>query len=775
MQAVRVVLPRVGVVMALVAALSWLGLDTDRARAAQAPVAVARAPVTLAQVPLGEAMPQQGHRPRVGLVLSGGGARGAAHIGVLKVLEDLHVPIDAIAGTSMGAVVGGLYASGLTAREIEAVMSSVNWQEAFRDRPPRAELSFRRKEEDRDFLVKFPLGIRGGKIQLPKGLIEGQTLTMMLRRLTLPVARIDQFADLPTPFRAVATDLASGEPVVMQTGDLTSAMRASLSAPGLFTPVEREGRVLVDGGIAENLPIDVARAMGVDVLIVVDVGFPLYTRERLGSATTISNQMLAILIRRDSQRQLATLAPQDILVSPQLGDASSFDFGMIPRAIATGADAAQAAADRLRQLAVSPETYTGYVARRDSVRSPPPRVDFVHIKSAPQSYVKDLQTVFNQLVGAPLDAYQVERRVAEFYGRGDLALLDYRLVQGDDQYGLDLTAQRNSWGPNYVRFGLSLQDDFQGNATYNAGARIVLSQITPPGGEWVWDLQMGVDPHIATEVYLPLTQSAEYFFFMPHAEFGARNFPLDDTDLREIAEYRIRTLRYGVDFGRQFGNWGEIRTGILHEEGREYVRIGDPSDPDLPTIPFNANGYFVRFSYDRLDDVDFPRDGQLASVEWDAERNQLGQYENYRRLSANWLVAHSFGRETAVLWTSAGAGLDQTDPHDVRELFTLGGLFNLSGIPAQSLTGQQYAIARALFYRKIGRGGEGIFDFPAYVGFSLEAGNVWQNRGDINWSSARKDGSIFLGLDTLVGPLYLATGYDDSGRQAFYLVLGRTF
>src|SRR5580700_1725015 len=324
MQSSRVVLSRFGVVSALIAVLALLGLHTEPARGQQP-----------------SASPEPGHRLRVGLVLSGGGARGAAHIGVLQVLEDLHVPIDAIAGTSMGAVVGGLYASGLSAREIEAVMSSVNWQEAFRDRPPRAELSFRRKEEDRDFLVKFPLGIRGGKIQLPKGLIEGQTLTMMLRRLTLPVARIDQFTDLPTPFRAVATDLASGEPVVMQGGDLTSAMRASLSAPGVFSPVEREGRVLVDGGIAENLPIDVARTMNVDVLIVVDVGFPLYTRERLGTATTISNQMLAILIRRDSQRQLATLTSQDIVVSPQLGDASSFDFGIVPRAIALGAQAAR--------------------------------------------------------------------------------------------------------------------------------------------------------------------------------------------------------------------------------------------------------------------------------------------------------------------------------------------------------------------------------------------------------------------------------------------------
>ena len=192
--------------------------------------------------------------PRIGLVLSGGGARGAAHIGVLKVLEELHIPIDAIAGTSMGAVVGGLYASGLSPREIERIMTSLNWQDAFRDRPPREDLTFRRKQEDQNFLVKFPLGIRGSKIQLPKGLIQGQKLNQTLRRLTLPVARITNFDELPTPFRAVATDLETGEAVIMDSGDLTSAMRASMSAPGVFSPVERDGRLLVDGGIAENLP-----------------------------------------------------------------------------------------------------------------------------------------------------------------------------------------------------------------------------------------------------------------------------------------------------------------------------------------------------------------------------------------------------------------------------------------------------------------------------------------------------------------------------------------
>ncbi len=296
--------------------LALLGFAGMAAGADPAAAPVSSAPGTASlTVPAGPP-----HRPRIGLVLSGGGARGAAHIGVLEVLDELHIPVDAIAGTSMGAVVGGLYASGLSAKEIAVVASSLNWQDAFHDRPPRTELTFRRKEEDESFLVNFPLGVRDWRFQLPKGLIKGQSLEMMLRRLTLPVATTTSFDNLPTRFRAVATDLATGEPVVMNSGDLASAMRASLSAPGLFVPVERDGRVLVDGGVADNLPIDVARTMDVDILIVVNVGSPLFARDRLGNATAISNQMLSILIRRDATRQLATLTPSDILISPALGE-----------------------------------------------------------------------------------------------------------------------------------------------------------------------------------------------------------------------------------------------------------------------------------------------------------------------------------------------------------------------------------------------------------------------------------------------------------------------
>src|ERR1700727_54162 len=305
---------RLGLVCALAVNYQWVY--------AAAPPTAPAAPGGLTKA----AAPPAEVRPRICLVLSGGGARGMAHIGVLKVLEELKVPIDCIAGTSMGAVVGGLYASGMSAAQIETTMRSVDWQEAFRDAPPRRDLAFRRKQDDRNFLVRLPLGLKHGKILLPKGFIQGQKLQETLRQLTLPFSNSTDFDLLPTPFRAVATDLETGNAVLMDKGDLAIAMRASMSAPGVFAPVELDGRLLVDGGLAENLPINVARAMHADILIVSDVSYPLQPRAALDSALSISNQTLAILVRKDADQQRTSLGPKDVLIEPNLGLTPATDF-----------------------------------------------------------------------------------------------------------------------------------------------------------------------------------------------------------------------------------------------------------------------------------------------------------------------------------------------------------------------------------------------------------------------------------------------------------------
>src|SRR6202790_1004221 len=381
-------------------------------------------------------------RPRICLVLTGGGARGMAHIGVLKVLEELKIPIDCIAGTSMGAIVGGLYASGMNAREIESTMRSVDWQEAVRDTPPRRDLAFRRKQDDRNFLVRLPLGLKHGQILLPKGFIQGQKLQETLKQLTLQFNDSTDFDRLPTAFPAVATDLESGEAVLLDKGDLAIAMRASISAPGVFAPVDYQGRLLVDGGLAENLPISVARAMNADILIVSDVSFPLQARAQLDSALSISNQMLAILVRKDSDRQRRSLNPQDVLIEPVLGSTTSTDFTTTPGTIVRGEEAARRAAEKLAALGVGDADYRVYQARREARVPGLFPIEFVRVDKESKRYEATIMAEMQPLIGKPFSVDQVGSRITKLYGLGNFETLDYSLVQRDlgASPGTDATA-----------------------------------------------------------------------------------------------------------------------------------------------------------------------------------------------------------------------------------------------------------------------------------------------------------------------------------------------
>jgi NTE family protein len=711
-------------------------------------------------------------RPRIGLVLSGGGARGGAHIGVLKILEQERVPIDAIAGTSMDAIVGGLYASGMSPGEIERKLTSIDWQDAFRDRPPRRELTFRRKQDDNSFLVRFPLGVSGGEFRLPKGFIQGQKLTRMLREFTAPVATVSDFDQLPIPFRAVATDLETGAARVFASGDLVTAMRASTAAPAVFAPVELDGRLLVDGGLSENLPVDIVREMHVDVLIVVDVSFPLIAAKDLKSALSVSNQMLAILIRKNTDSQKATLGERDIVINPLLGDTSSIDFAGLKKMVAAGEIAARDVHERLAQLGISPREYREYLAQHTQREIPAPRIDYVRSSPDSKRYDSLIAATMGPLAGTTFDPAAAGSHIAALYGLDLFETVDYKIVNdgiaGDSgKQGLEVLARRKSWGPNYLRFGLNLQDDFEGNSEYNAAMRVILTELNARGGEWLFDTQIGSSPRFATEIYQPLDASRR-FFLAPHVEFDLRNLQIRDP-LDRITEYRVRESIYGVDVGRELGNWGELRTGYRRSIGSARVRIGDPT---LPRTEFDTGEYFVRFSTDTINDLNFPHSGHGLILQWVGARHE-GETERATLLSADWIWAKTFGRDTWLFWTSAGTALDS--PSRVEDLFSLGGLFNLSGRPPNSVSGPHFGIARVLYFRKVGKGGEGFLNVPVYVGASLEAGNVWQERSDASLGSSLKNGSLFLGFDTLLGPVYLAAGYDDSGQTAFYLFLGRTF
>jgi NTE family protein len=707
-------------------------------------------------------------RPRIGLVLSGGGARGAAHVGVLKVLEELRIPIDAIAGTSMGAVVGGLYASGMSAQEVDRLLISVDWQDSFSDRPPRRDLGFRRKQDDRNFLVRYGIGVSSDGFKLPKGFIQGQKLSQILRGATLPVAEINDFDRLPVPFRAVATDLETGAAVVMGSGDLAAAMRASMSAPGVFLPIERDGRMLADGGLTHNLPVDEARKMGVDILIVVDVSFSLYSREELTSPLGVTNQSAAIMIRKRTLEDRAKLTPNDIIIDPLLGSFGSTDFAHVDQARNIGELAARDATSRLITLALSPAEYDAYLAARNPRGGDVPRIDFIRSDAGSRRYAARVSSIMQEQIGKPLDKAWIERRISDLYALDLFETVDYSIVEEGGQTGLEFRVRRKSWGPNYIRFGLNLSDDFEGNSRYNVAARFIVTELNELGAEWLSDVQIGDNPRFFTEFYQPLSFNNRYFV-APHVELESRNVEVLDAD-EQVSIYRVRESELGFDVGRELGDWGEWRLGVLGGQSSSEVRVGDET---LPNEDAQNGGYFARFSYDKLDSRFFPRQGEQFEMEWVGQREHVGADRHSNKVSAGLLVARSRGRNTLVFSANVGSTLnDEAFPPDY---FSLGGFLNLSGLRPDELNGPHFGIGRVQYYRRISREGQSFLDVPLYLGFSVEAGNVWQNRDDASVDELRKDGSIFIGADTILGPVYLGAGADSEGESAFYLFLGRTF
>jgi NTE family protein len=490
---------------------------------------------------------------------------------------------------------------------------------------------------------------------------------------------------------------------------------------------------------------------------------------------SITNQMLAILVRKDSDRQRSSLGPQDILIEPNLGSATATDFTAPSAVITRGEDAARQAESALSAYSVGETAYRDYLARRATREPGLPLIKFVRVDEKSKRYEKTILAEMQPLVGKPLDLDQVGKRITDLYGLGNFETLDYTLVdQGagpGQESGFEVRARRKSWGPNYLRFGLNLEDDFQGNSRYNAAARFVLTEMNEHGAELLTDVQIGSDPKIMSEFYQPL-DATRTWFVAPSARVEARDLPIYAKNL-EIADFRDREAEVDIDVGRVLGNWGEIRAGLHRTNGATRVRFGDPL---LVEQQYNKGEYYFKFSYDRLDNVHFPREGQTFSLQWDANRTNLGADVASDRLQADWLMARSRGRNTVLLWTSVGSTLDGNfKPTALPEFYSLGGFFNLSGLAPDSLIGPNFAIARAIYFRKIGRGGEGFFEFPAYLGLSLELGNTWQHRGDLSYASARKDASVFFAFDTFLGPVYLGSGYDQAGTAAFYLFLGRTF
>jgi NTE family protein len=714
------------------------------------------------------ATPGKGKKPKICLVLSGGGARGAAHVGVIKVLEELRVPIHCITGTSMGALVGAGYATGTTVPEMEEILKEITTELLFKENPPREERPVRRKQDDYRLFFGPEIGVTSNGLGLPKGVVTGVQLETVLRRLAKAKGYY-QFDKLPIPFRAVATDLVTGKAVVFRDGELANVMRASMSVPGAVAPAEFGGMMLVDGMLTSNLPVEAARAMGADIIIAVNVGTPLLKRESLTSILGVTGQMLSILTEQNVQTSLASLKPTDILISPELGDFSTGDFDHLAKIAPTGEAAARKLVDRLTLLSVSEKEYADLRRHQQIAVAPDLQpVDEIRFDNLTRVNPVAAQAVMDTQPRKPIDQQTLDRDMRRLYGSGDFEHVNYRFLEEPGRRVLAVDAIEKSWGPDYLRFGLGLSSDFTGDAYFNLLASYRKTWINALGAEWRTDLQVGRTSRLATEFYQPLNAEGD-FFIAPHAALERRSTTIYSGDNR-VARYDFTSSMAGVDLGLNFRRYGEIRLGVL----------AGTLDPSLDTGPrilappeknIDVAGYRARLFFDRLDSVSFPRSGWSGGMNIYDSNTALGSAVNYTKWDIDGSTAYSFGNHTVNFAVKAGGALgDNRLPY--YDQFQWGGFMQLSGYKTGQLYGETLSFGRAMYYHRIM---QGTILEGAYGGFSLEAGRVGAPLVPGSPDGLLTAGSIFIAVDSPLGPAYLGYGRASGGVDSLYFYLGKQF
>ena len=706
-------------------------------------------------------------RPRIGLVLSGGGARGGAHIGVLKVLEELQVPVDMIVGTSAGAIIAAAYASGMPLPEIAREMGAMRTEMLFRD-TDRGETPLRSKGNDAINYVGPEIGLKDGGVKLPKGVVAGVSIEAVLRRLTVR-QRATGFDALPIPFRAVATDLTSSEMVVIDHGSLAVAVRASMAIPAVVDPVELEGRLLVDGGLVRNLPVDVARAMGADVIIAINIGTPLRTRKEISGIFTVSDQISRILTNTNVNKSLAELGPRDVLITPDLGTVETGDFDRLAEAAVTGETAARAASAQLARYAIPADAYRRWHEAR--VREPsaePGRIDAVRVTGTSRVNAEVIAAAIRTKPGDEFDPRTADEDVKRIYARGDFERVSYTLGT-DPAVGRVLTADvvEKSWGPNYLRFGLGLSSDLSGDSFFTLIGTHRATWLNRLGGEWRTDAQIGHADRLSTEFYQPLTPAQRVFVAL-RAETAREPFDLYNDSGNRLARYRRATYGGGFDIGTPLGNSGEFRLGV--SRGRLKL-VNDTSFVAASLLVPNTEmgGVTARVRVDTLDNLRFPRSGYEADVQVYASRHGLGASDDYSKLSASFGTAFAAGPHSVQFGVRGAKGLGGA-ALPVYEIFSLGGFLQLSGYRTGELLGREMTFARMVYNYRVSA--PGLLD-GAYVGVSLEAGRIGDSVTGAQRSSTRRGASLYFAFDSPLGPVYLAYGRGDSNHQAAYFFLGQ--
>jgi NTE family protein len=709
--------------------------------------------------------------PKLVFVLSGGGARGIAHIGVIRVLEELHIAPDLIVGTSMGSIIGGLYAAGWSPDEMEEIVQTIDWKNIFTDRVDRKDRSFRRKQDDRPVMIQGRLHFEGLKPTLPSGVIQGHRLELALRIIEALSPAETDFDQLPIPYRAVAADIATGEAAVISSGSLATAMRASMSVPGALPPVKIDGRDLVDGGITANLPVGIAQNLGAQKIIAVDISSPLLDEEdeEFESFMSVFTHLNSLLTVRNRERDTALLHPNDVLIVPELGDISFVSFDRAQDAVAIGEEAARLQIDELRKFSSTDARWAEFDGRARAQALTPLEIDQIHLENT--SNVDD-RLVRKALTIRPpetLDWQSLGLDLLQLYNTRYFGVIGFHLEEvEEDVHELVVETPEPPHGRGSLQFGIGFLDDFDGGSTYHLIARHQYLPANRRGGEWETLLQLGTVAGARTEFYQPLDWGMNWFV-EPSLTYkrGTQEIWFGG---QAIADYSFSAADARIAAGRVLGRWGELRIAAFTQQNRGSPRIGSP---EFGSVDEQRGGGEARFRIDTEDSVVFPRSGADIDLVYTASSDALGADTHFEQLWGSASYAWSFGENTIVPHLEYGDNLDPAE--SFFSAYFMGGLFRLSGLGNNELFGDKIVLARLVAYRRLLRFDMVGMKVKIYAGLSLEAGNAYFAGEDVSWGTMLKGGSVFIGGDTFIGPIILAYGRTEGNRDRFYFAIGDKF
>ena len=702
-------------------------------------------------------------RPKIGLALSGGGAKGCAHVGVLRQLEKMHIPVDYIAGTSMGAVIGALYASGMTPDEIEKALAEIDWEEVLSDATAFNKLTYRRKWEETRYPSTVEVGLKDGKIARGAGIRTGQKLSFLLSSFLLPQLDQRDFNKLPIPYAAVATDLETGDPFVIRKGDLAEAVRASMSIPGAFTPVNWEdGKILVDGGVTMNVPVSVVREMGADIVIAVDIASPLGKRDTLNTTLGVVGQLSSFLTRKNMEPELAKA---DVVLSPDITGFDTFSFSKSKEIVKRGDDEAIRKKDELIKYAQNPAQVDAMIAARHVPRGRDITID--EIKVVGLNFVDErfVRTQMDTKAGDKLDMKKLQKDIEWMYGWNDFIGISAGLATSNGKHTLIIRVQEKPWGPAYIRTGIGM------DTRYNKpGVFLLLNYtrrwINERGGEWRNDLEFGTDWALTTEWYQPRGYD-KFGFFSTSASYERRSIRVFQ-DVQPIGDYDVKQLMLRLEGGTQMYTNGEVRLGLFQRFDNASVEVGLPGFPGIRESEAGLRG---EVDVNTTNEPFFPVKGSRITLVGLAPFTSLGAKEQYVAGDLRSTTFASWGRHVFT----AGLALHDVDNPNapLYDQALIGGAANLSGYPFGSLVGQAGMVVSLGYRNRITRIpglSKGI-----YAGILGEAGNVYSSLSDVDFGHLKTSGTLYFGLDTSYGPLVFAIAKSPHIDMQYYLQIGRSF